>query len=106
MAFLLSCPNCGERSVYEFRFGGELTERPKPEASGGEWNSYFYDRRNVAGTQREWWYHRLGCRKWFVAARDTVTNKVGEIAWSPASIGIDSGPRRDDGHSTAQSKLD
>ena len=41
MAFLLSCPNCGERSVYEFRFGGELTERPKPAASGGEWKQLF-----------------------------------------------------------------
>ena len=24
MSFLLNCPNCGERSVQEFRFGGEV----------------------------------------------------------------------------------
>lgn len=90
MAFLLTCPNCGERSVYEFRFGGELTNRPKPEAIGDEWTGYFYNRRNAAGAQREWWYHRLGCRKWFVVVRDTMNNKVAETKWTPVEIGIDS----------------
>ncbi len=81
MAFLLNCPNCGERNVYEFRFGGEVTTRPPPDASEREWTDYFYARRNVAGVQREWWYHRLGCRKWFLADRDTVTNEVSQTAW-------------------------
>ena len=35
-----------------------------------------YFRRNVAGVQREWWYHRSGCRAWFLAERDTRTNEV------------------------------
>ena len=26
---LLACPNCGDRNVSEFRFGGELNSRPK-----------------------------------------------------------------------------
>ena len=30
----------------------------------------------MAGVQREWWYHRSGCRSWFVAERDTRTNDV------------------------------
>ncbi len=30
----------------------------------------------VAGVQREWWFHRSGCRAWFVAERDTRTNEV------------------------------
>ncbi len=81
MAFLLNCPNCGERSVYEFRFGGEFTTRPAPGASQEEWTGYFYARGNVAGTQREWWNHRFGCRKWFLALRDTVTNQVRETFW-------------------------
>ena len=81
MAFLLSCPNCGERSVYEFRFGGEVVQRPQPDASNQEWTNYFYSRRNVAGVQREWWYNKFGCRKWFVAVRDTVTNQVRETSW-------------------------
>ena len=25
---------------------------------------------------REWWFHRSGCRAWFVAERDTRTNEV------------------------------
>ena len=85
MAFLIGCPNCGPRSVYEFRFGGEVTARPAPDASEGEWSRYFYARRNVAGEQREWWYHRFGCRKWFLALRDTVTNQVHETSWPEPS---------------------
>ena len=81
MAFLLKCPACGERSVYEFRFGGEVMSRPAPDASAGEWTDYFYTRRNAAGDQRELWYHAFGCRKWFEAVRDTVTNEVRQTAW-------------------------
>ncbi len=81
MGFLLKCPNCGDRNVYEFRFGGEVTARPKPDASNDEWTAYFYNRRNVAGDQHEWWYHTLGCRKWLQAVRDTVTNHVRETSW-------------------------
>ena len=39
-------------------------------------NAYIYFRRNVAGSQREWWHHRSGCRAWFLAERDTRTNEV------------------------------
>ena len=81
MAFLIECPNCGERSVYEFRFGGEVMNRPLPEASEEVWTNYFYARRNLAGDQREWWYHSFGCRRWFVVVRDTVTNEVRETSW-------------------------
>jgi sarcosine oxidase delta subunit len=35
----------------------------------------------LAGEQKEWWYHRLGCRKWMVAERDTITNKVISTYW-------------------------
>ena len=63
MALLLACPNCGERSVGEFRFGGEFMARPSPDASNEEWTRYFYARRNVPGVQREWWYHKFG-RLW------------------------------------------
>ena len=81
MSFLLSCPNCGARDVHEFRFGGELTQRPTPDATQAEWTGYIYDRRNVAGVQREWWYHKFGCRRWLVALRDTVTNEVQQTSW-------------------------
>ena len=40
MSFLLNCPNCGNRNVNEFRFGGEVTSRPAPDASQEQWASY------------------------------------------------------------------
>jgi heterotetrameric sarcosine oxidase delta subunit len=76
MSFLLSCPTCGERSVYEFRFGGEVRQRPPEAAFLHEWADYLYARKNEAGVQKEWWYHHLGCRTWFFAVRDTTTNTV------------------------------
>ena len=36
----------------------------------------YYFKKNVAGEQREWWYHAMGCRNWFIANRNTVTNTV------------------------------
>jgi heterotetrameric sarcosine oxidase delta subunit len=41
-----------------------------------ELNAYNYFRHNTAGVQREWWFHRSGCRVWFIAERDTRTNEV------------------------------
>ena len=81
MAFLLNCPNCGQRNVYEFRFGGEVTTRPTPDASQDVWSAFFYNRINTAGVQTEWWNHRYGCRKWFKALRDTVSNEVHDTFW-------------------------
>ena len=50
--------------------------RPKESPTLRELTSYIYFRRNVAGVQREWWYHRQGCEIWFQAERDTRTNEV------------------------------
>jgi sarcosine oxidase subunit delta len=76
MTFLLECPNCGPRDVYEFKFQGEVTRRPGAGASQRELSAYVYFRANAAGPQREWWYHRTGCGLWFVADGDTRTNEV------------------------------
>jgi heterotetrameric sarcosine oxidase delta subunit len=76
MSFLLPCPNCGPRPVDEFSCAGEVTVRPQSDPSLRELTSYLYFRRNVAGVQREWWFHRLGCELWFQAERDTRTNEV------------------------------
>lgn len=85
MGFLLECPNCGKRNVYEFRFGGEVRTRPLSTTSEKEWSHYVYVRKNEAGIQKEWWYHRLGCQKWFFAVRDTRTNAVIETMWPEVS---------------------
>jgi sarcosine oxidase subunit delta len=62
--------------VNEFSYAGEVTVRPKDSPTLRELAAYVYFRRNVAGVQREWWYHRLGCEVWFQAERDTRTNEV------------------------------
>jgi sarcosine oxidase subunit delta len=87
MSFLLSCPHCGPRDVYEFRFGGEYQKRPAADASRDVWVNYLYLRSNEAGVQREWWYHRLGCGLWFLASRDTRTNTVLETVLPVAGSG-------------------
>jgi heterotetrameric sarcosine oxidase delta subunit len=81
MSFLVHCPNCGERTVYEFRFGGEYRERPSMESSSDQWAEYLYARENTAGISTEWWYHRLGCRRWFLVSRDLRNNVVLGVCW-------------------------
>jgi heterotetrameric sarcosine oxidase delta subunit len=76
MSFLLPCPNCGNRSVYEFRFGGEVKQAPAPDAPETVWMDYRFNCVNVAGVQTEWWFHRSGCRQWLKAVRNTVSNEV------------------------------
>ena len=60
----------------EFHYQGEVTVRPKETPTLRDLASYLYFRKNVAGVQREWWYHRFGCQAWFHAERDTRTNEV------------------------------
>ena len=75
---LLTCPNCGNRNVSEFRFGGEYGPRPKDPSStsNAEWVDHLYVRNNVMGAQTEWWHHNAGCGLWFLAERHTQTNQV------------------------------
>jgi len=87
MSFLLPCPNCGNRSVYEFRFGGEIKQVPAADAPAGEWQNYRFNRVNVAGVQTEWWFHRSGCRQWLQAVRNTISNEVLESFLPPENQG-------------------
>lgn len=81
MSFLIACPLCGQRDVAEFRYGGEVQTRPAPDSDVATWSSYLYARRNVAGEERAWWFHRAGCRRWFQAERDTRNNDVHRVDW-------------------------
>jgi heterotetrameric sarcosine oxidase delta subunit len=76
MSYVLTCPNCGPREVTDFSFGGEVNPRPTERPGQRELGAYNYFRRNVAGVQREWWFHRSGCGAWFLAERDTRSNRV------------------------------
>jgi sarcosine oxidase subunit delta len=76
MALLITCPICGKRNGYEFRFGGE-DKGPRPEEEGlspEQWCDYVHLNKCVAGVQKEWWVHKDGCGVWFTIHRDTTTN--------------------------------
>src|SRR5918997_4119077 len=74
---LLPCPYCGPRNASEFRYVGEVSERPDPNETGvQEWRAYLYARNNPAGWTTETWYHSAGCRQHFVTERHTMTNEV------------------------------
>jgi len=55
--------------------------RPSPDASHAQWVDYYYFRKNVSGPRQEWWYHKFGCRRWFLAVRDSRTNEVPQTYW-------------------------
>jgi len=76
MGFLIPCPNCGLRDVYEFKFGGEVKAQPGSEADLKAWRHYLYFNENLSGVQEEWWYHTAGCGDWFKLKRDTATNEI------------------------------
>ena len=84
MSFLIECPNCGPRNAYEFRFGGEVKERPDEQnVTAEEWAEYVFFNKNICGPQKEWWFHTKGCGCWFMITRDTRTNLPivpGEVA--------------------------
>jgi heterotetrameric sarcosine oxidase delta subunit len=96
VSLLIPCPHCGPRDVAEFRTAGEVIVRPVEPESFREVAAYLYLRRNAAGPQREWWYHRLGCQTWFLATRDTRTNVVLEVG-APAAAPVVSLPPPDEG---------
>jgi len=73
---LVPCPYCGPRNASEFRWSGEVRQRPDPAtATPAQWRRYLYMRRNVAGWSSENWFHRAGCGRYFVLERHTVTNQ-------------------------------
>jgi sarcosine oxidase subunit delta len=76
---LISCPYCGPRSLREFSYGGEAhIARPKqPDAvSDDAWADFLFMRTNPKGLHLERWCHSHGCRRWFNAARHTVSDQI------------------------------
>ena len=75
---LIGCPWCGARDEIEFTYGGEahVAYPEDPDAlSDEEWGHYLFVRANPRGPFAERWCHTSGCRRWFNAVRDTVTNE-------------------------------
>lgn len=73
----ITCPNCGERPVTEYRFGGEIPAVPEritdPDARNLD---YVWMQSNLAGVTTERWFHAAGCRRWLTLRRDTRTDRV------------------------------
>ncbi len=79
---LINCPWCGEREEPEFGYGGQahIAYPADPEALNDEdWARYLFFRANSKGPFAERWVHSAGCRRWFNAVRDTVTNDFASI---------------------------
>ena len=79
---LINCPHCGARDEAEFSCGGEAhIARPLAENSinDSQFADYLFFRHNPKGIFLERWRHAAGCRKWFNAVRDTVTDEIIEI---------------------------
>ena len=79
---LITCPGCGEREEPEFGYGGQahVAYPADPEALDDEqWAQYLFFRANPKGPFAERWVHSAGCRRWFNAVRDTVTNEFVSI---------------------------
>jgi len=64
------------RSASEFRYGGAVLSRPKEDQGDHAWLEYVFLRSNLQGLQTEWWFHRLGCQRWFRLERNTQNNLV------------------------------
>lgn len=70
----IPCPYCGDRDSQEFVYRGDASPR-RPDGEDGFYE-YVYERDNVAGLMREYWYHSQGCRNWLVVTRDTRTHDI------------------------------
>jgi sarcosine oxidase subunit delta len=90
---LLTCPYCGVAAEEtELAAGGEAhLKRFGPGSSDDDFEGYLFLRPNPRGVHLERWRHAMGCGKWFLAARDTLTLEVfgtyrAQTAGPPADI--------------------
>ncbi len=73
----IPCPNCGDRPVEEFRFGGEIPNVPDSVVGDDERNiDYVWFFNNPEGPEVERWFHEFGCRRWLTVTRDTSIDRV------------------------------
>ena len=75
---LITCPWCGPRDEHDFSYGGEahIARPTNPERLSDEaWADYLFMRTNPKGEHLERWVCN-GCRRWFNAKRNTVTDEI------------------------------
>ena len=75
---LLPCPHCGPRDHSEFRYGGDASKtRPTlAQADAKVWHDHVFLFDNPKGPHKEYWQHVLGCRRWMVVERNTLTQAI------------------------------
>ncbi|WP_413208051.1 sarcosine oxidase subunit delta [Rhodospirillum sp. A1_3_36] len=77
---LIPHPLLGPRDAGEFTYLGDacLLDRPDGMSEGAQaaFYEYTYPRDNIAGVQRELWFHEQGDRSWLVVTRDTLTHEI------------------------------
>jgi heterotetrameric sarcosine oxidase delta subunit len=75
---IIDCPWCGRREQPEFSCHGQAhIVRPEEpdQLSDEQWGDYVFFRDNTKGIHYERWVHSHGCRRWFNAVRDTVSDE-------------------------------
>jgi sarcosine oxidase subunit delta len=77
----IACPYCGTRDHEEFSYFGDATQ-PYPDLGvqhRAAWVQTVYTRPNPRGVHSEFWQHTLGCRRWLVVKRHTVTHDIESV---------------------------
>ena len=86
----IPCIHCGPRNAAEFTYLGEERSRPDPNATRlQEWRRYLYMQSNPAGWTTERWFHRDGCRRFFVMERHTVSDEIRAVRRPSAQLRLD-----------------
>ena len=80
---LIDHPLLGPRDAAEFVYLGDavLLDRPDPatDSAADDFYYYLHVRDNIAGEQRELWYHEQGDRSWLVVTRNTLTHAITQV---------------------------
>lgn len=73
---LMPCPLNGLRNISEFAYGGVVRPMPDPrDVPDAAWAAHVFLEDNAAGMVREWWCH-LPTAYWFIAERDTRSDRI------------------------------
>ena len=73
--------HCGLRDHEEFSYFGDATKAYPALAPENHdaWADTVYTRKNPRSIHTEFWQHTLGCRRWLVVKRHTVTHDIESV---------------------------
>lgn len=81
----IECPYCGTRDHDEFSYFGDASKSypaldlAMDATQHAAWVEAVYLRDNVRGVHAEFWQHTLGCRRWLVVRRHTVSHDIESV---------------------------